>query len=344
MKNFLKKNHTYIVAELSANHNQDFQIAKDSLYAAKECKADAIKVQTYRADTLTLDVKSPEFLASDSWNKEYLYDLYKKAYMPWEWQKDLKDYAKSLELDFFSSPFDFTSVDFLEGLGVEAYKIASFEITDLPLIKYVASKQKPVIISTGIANLDDISNAIKVCENLGNTQLILLKCTSSYPAPSSEANLKSIKFLKDTFSYPVGFSDHTLGVNAPICAVSLGACFVEKHFILNKNIKSADASFSLDKEEFSQMVKAIRETEKLLGDYHFKPTKKSLEARHYSRSLFAKATIKKGELFTKDNIGSFRPNLGLAPKFYEQILDKIANTDLVYGQPLEEKFIKDFKE
>jgi pseudaminic acid synthase len=343
MKNYLKPNHTYIIAELSANHNQDFQIAKDSVYAAKEAGADAIKLQTYTPDTITLNIKNKYFKASGIWKDKYLYDLYKEAYMPWEWQKDLKKYADTLNIDCFSSPFDFSAVDFLESIEVPAYKIASFEINDIALIRYTASKQKPMIISTGIATINEIQEAIETCKSVGNHNITLLKCTSAYPAPLEEANLKGIQFLKEKFNLPIGFSDHTLGITAPIAAVSLGAQVIEKHFILDKNIKSVDASFSLDKNELQQMIISVRQVEQLLGEKAIPLTKKAKESKHFSRSLFVSKSIKKGEKFNSDNIRSVRPNLGLSTRYYDTILHKEATQDLKCGEPLKELHIKDFK-
>jgi pseudaminic acid synthase len=343
MQNYLKDNHIYIIAELSANHNQNFQIAKDSVYAAYEAGADAIKLQTYTPDTITLNVKNEYFRANGLWEDKYLYDLYKEAYMPWEWQKDLKEYADTLGIDCFSSPFDFTAVDFLESINVPAYKIASFEINDIALIKYTAAKQKPMIISTGIALEDDIQEAIDACLEVGNHNISLLKCTSAYPALLEEANLNSIKFLKKRFNLPIGFSDHTLGITAPVVAATLGAQIIEKHFILDKNIKSVDSEFSLDKKELAQMVKSLRETEKLLGEEQLILTDKAKESKHYSRSLFVSKDIKKGEIFTCENIKSVRPNLGISTKHYDSILGKKSTTDLKYGIPLKEEHIEDFK-
>lgn len=344
MQNFLKNKYTYIIAELSANHNQSFQIAKDSIYAAKEAGADAIKFQTYTADTMTLNIKNSHYSAGNIWDDQYLYQLYEKAYMPWAWQKELKEYADELKIDCFSSPFDCSAVDFLETIDVPAYKIASYEITDLPLIEYTASKQKPLIISTGIASIEDIEEAINSCKKMGNHNISLLKCTSSYPAPLEDANLNSIKYLEDRFNLPVGYSDHTLGITAPIVAVSLGAKIIEKHFILDKSINSADSSFSLDKNELRNMVNSIRDVEKMLGEYKFKLTKKQEEGKYYSRSLFVVKKIKKGEVFTSENIKSLRPNLGIKPKSLSQIIGKKAKMDLEYGMPLKEEFIEDTKE
>lgn len=343
MKNNLKNNNTYIIAELSANHNQNFQIAKDSVYAAKEAGADAIKFQTYTADTITLNVKNKYFKAGGIWEDQYLYDLYKKAYMPWEWQKDLKLYADSIGIDCFSSPFDCSAVDFLEDLNVPAYKIASFEINDINLIKYTALKQKPMIISTGIATIDDIQEAIDTCRSVGNNNIFLLKCTSAYPAPLEIANLNAIKFLEKKFKLPIGYSDHTLGITAPIVAVSLGAKIVEKHFILDKSIPSADSSFSLDKDELKEMVLSIRETEKLLGETEYKLSSEALKSKHFSRSLFISKDLKKGEFFSSENIKSVRPSLGISTKYYDEIIGKKASKDLFYGNPLSFEDIENFK-
>lgn len=334
MKNYLKDGHTYIIAELSANHNQDFQIAKDSVYAAYEAGVDAIKFQTYTADTITLDVKNEYFKAGGIWNDKYLYELYEQAYMPWEWQGDLKKYANSLGLDCFSSPFDKSAVDFLETIDVPAYKIASFEINDIPLIKYTASKMKPMIISTGIATLAEIHDAVQACRDMGNNNIALLKCTSAYPVSLEDANLNSIRYLQDKFELPIGYSDHTLGITAPIVAVTLGAKIIEKHFILDKSIKSADAAFSLDKNELKLMVESIRETEKMLGVYELKLTLKQEESRHFARSLFVSKDIKKGEILTSENIKSVRPANGLNPKYYDKVLGKIVKKNLEFGKPL----------
>ena len=287
------KNSTYIIAELSANHGGNTNIAKQTIKAAKDVGADAIKLQTYTADTLTLDCDNDDFIIKGGtlWDNKKLYDLYKEAYLPWEWHKELFEYAKEIGIDIFSSPFDKSAVDFLEKLNPSAYKIASFEITDYELVRYVASKGKPIIISTGIATIDEIQDVVDICKAEGNSDIVLLKCTSAYPAPIEEANLKTIVNLAETFGVISGFSDHTLGSTAPIVAVALGAKVIEKHFILDKSIGGADADFSMDKQEFADMVKAIRDTEKLLGKVYYKMTEKKKENRRFCRSLYVSKEI-----------------------------------------------------
>lgn len=261
----------FIIAELSANHANDISIAKETIKAAKEIGADAIKLQTYSADSMTFNIDTEEFMANPKghWAGRKLYDLYKEAALPWEWHKELFDYAREIGIEIFSSPFDKTAVDFLEQFHPSAYKIASFEITDYELIRYTASKMRPMIISTGIATLDEIQDAVDICRSMGNHDIVLLKCTSSYPAPLEDANLATIPNLSQSFGVISGFSDHTLGIVAPITAVALGAKVIEKHFILDKSIDTPDASFSLDKQEFSQMVNAIRDAEKLIGGVNY---------------------------------------------------------------------------
>jgi len=263
----IKLDGTFIIAELSANHNGDIKIAKETIKAAKEVGANAIKLQTYTADTITLNCDRDDFIVKGGtlWDGKSLYELYQWAYTPWEWHKELFDYAREIGIDIFSSPFDKTAVDFLEQFNPSAYKIASFEITDYELIRYTASKGRPIIISTGIATIDEIQDAVNICRSEGNDDIILLKCTSAYPAAPEDANLAMISSLAETFGVISGFSDHTLGTTAPVVAVTLGAKVIEKHFILDKSIGGADADFSLDKEEFSQMIQAVRDAEKLLG-------------------------------------------------------------------------------
>jgi len=271
----------FIIAELSANHGGDINIAKETIRAAKEVGADAIKLQTYTADTLTLDCDKDDFIIKRGtlWDGKKLYDLYKEAYTPWEWHKELFEYARSLDIDIFSTPFDKSAVDFLEQFNPTCYKIASFEITDYELVRYAASKGKPIIISTGIATKDEIEDVVKICKEEGNKNIVLLKCTSAYPAPLEDANLNTIPDLAETFSVISGFSDHTLGTTAPIAAVALGAKVIEKHFILDKSIGGADADFSLDYKEFKEMIDTIRDTEKLLGkiDYSMNEKKRKAE-------------------------------------------------------------------
>ena len=333
----LERDGTFIIAELSANHGGSIEIAKQTINAAKEIGANAIKLQTYTADTITLNCDKDDFIIKGGtlWDNKKLYDLYKEAYLPWEWHQELFDCAREIGIDIFSSPFDKTAVDFLEQFNPSAYKIASFEITDYELIRYTASKMKPMIISTGIATIDEIQDAVDICRNEGNDNIILLKCTSSYPAPLEEANLKTIPNLAETFGVISGFSDHTLGSTAPIVAVTLGAKVIEKHFILDKSIGGADADFSMDKKEFAEMIKAIRDVEKLLGKVDYSMTEKKKQSRRFSRSLYVAKDIKKGEVFTEENIRSVRPGYGMHPKYLKGIIGKIADKDFEFGNRFE---------
>ena len=333
----LQKDGTYIIAELSANHNGSLQTALNTIKAAKEIGANAIKLQTYTADTLTLNCKNDDFMVKGGtlWDGKSLYELYEDAYTPWEWHKELFDYARSINIDIFSTPFDKSAVDFLEQFNPSAYKIASFEITDYELVRYVASKQKPIIISTGIATIDEILDVVNICKREGNENIVLLKCTSQYPAPLEEANLKTISNMKETFGVEVGFSDHTLGVTAPIVAVTLGAKVIEKHFILDKSIGGADCEFSLDKKEFKLLVDVIRDTEKLLGIVDYSLDEKKQKQRRFSRSLYISKDIKKGEIFSLENIKSVRPGYGLHPKYLNEILGKTALEDYKFGDRVE---------
>ena len=332
----LKKNGVFIIAELSANHGGDINIAKETIKAAKEIGANAIKLQTYTADTLTLNCDNEDFIIKGGtpWDNKKLYDLYQEAYLPWEWHKELFDYAKSIDIDIFSTPFDKSAVDFLEQFNPSAYKIASFEITDYELIRSTASKGKPIIISTGIATIDEIQDAVDICRSVGNNDIILLKCTSAYPASLEDANLLTIPNLAQTFGVIAGFSDHTLGIIAPVVATTLGAKVIEKHFILDKSIGGADCEFSLDKKEFEEMVKAVRDTEKLMGKIDYSMTEKKKKSRQFARSLYVSKDIKKGELFTEENIRSVRPGYGLHPKYLKDVLGKIAERDYEFGERL----------
>ncbi len=338
----LENNKTFIIAELSANHNQDIELAKDTIYAMKESGANAVKLQTYTADTLTIDCKKDYFKIQGGslWDNQYFYDLYKNAFTPWEWHFELKELSEKLGMIFFSTPFDKTAVDFLEELNVPCHKIASFEITDIPLIKYAASKQKPMIISTGIATYDEIKDAVDTCKSVGNNDIILLKCTSAYPAPIEDANLKVIPELSKEFNVLTGLSDHTIGSIVPVAAVSLGAVMVEKHFILSKNIESPDKEFSMTPGEFAQMVKDIRNVEKALGKVSYELTDKQKKGRIFSRSLFVTENIKKDEIFTEQNIRSIRPGYGLPPKYLPEIIGKKAKYDLERGEPLKWEYIE----
>ena len=327
---------TFIIAEMSANHLQKYDNAVKLIKAAKEAGADAIKLQTYTPDTMTIDCDNEYFQIKQGtlWDDQSFYQLYKKAYTPWEWQPKLKEIAESEGLICFSSVFDKTAVDFLENINVLAYKIASFEITDIPLIEYVASKGKPVIISTGIATLSDIEEAVNACKRMGNNQIALLKCTSVYPAPLEEINLRTIPNLADTFKTVVGLSDHTLGISVPIASVALGACIIEKHLTLNRKLGGPDAAFSLEPAEFKAMVKSVREVEKALGEVSYDLTEKMKKSREFSCSLFVIKDMKAGEIFTEKNIRSIRPGYGLPPKYLKDILGKKSTQPIKKGTPL----------
>ena len=326
-------NRVFIVAELSANHNGSKDVALKTIRAAKRAGADAVKFQTYTADTITLDCQNEDFKIKQGtlWDGRYLYDLYQEAYTPWEWHRELYDVAKSEGLICFSSPFDKSAVDFLESLGNPIYKIASFEITDVDLIAYAARKGKPMVISTGIATEEDIRLAVDTCRSAGNNDITLLKCTSSYPAPIEEANLCMIADLANRFKVKVGLSDHTLGSIAGITAVSLGACMIEKHFILDRSIGGPDAFFSMNELEFSQMVKDIRTVESAIGQVNYEPTDKMKAGRAFSRSLYVAENMKKGEVITEINVRSVRPGYGLHPKYLPEILGKKVNRDIEKG-------------
>lgn len=335
------KDKTFIIAELSANHNGSLEIAVETIKAAAKAGADAVKLQTYRADTITLNSRDKNFVINNDslWDGLTYYQLYDKAYTPWQWHKILKETADKLGLILFSSPFDKTAVDFLEDLNVPAYKIASFEINDLPLIEYTAKKNKPVIISTGVADYQEIKDAVDTCRNAGNNDIILLKCTSSYPAPIEEANLLMIKKISEDFNCITGLSDHTLSNITAVTSIALGAKVIEKHFILDKSINSPDAAFSLDEKEFKQLVDDIRTVEKALGKIDYKISLAGQKNRHFMRSLYVIKDIKKGEKFTSENIGSYRPNLGISPKYYNEILGRKASIDIKANTPLKKELI-----
>lgn len=326
----------FIIAELSANHNGSLEIALETIKAAKRAGADCIKLQTYTADTITIDSRKEDFIIKGTiWEGENLYDLYKNAYTPWEWHKTIFEAAAAEGLICFSSPFDKTSVDFLEGLNTPAYKIASFEITDIPLIEYVASKGKPIIISTGIAEKEDIELALDACKRIGNNNIALLKCTSSYPAPIEEANMVMVKDLAERYGVISGLSDHTMGATVPVVATCFGAKIIEKHFILDHSVGGPDASFSMDEGEFKGMVNAVREAEKAIGNVDYSLTKKQRKGKDFSRSLYVVKDVKKGELITEENVRSIRPGFGLHPKFLNEILGKKFNKDILKGSRLE---------
>lgn len=333
----------FIIAELSANHNGSIKTAIETVRAAKRAGADCIKLQTFTADTITLDSNKEDFKINQGtlWDGQYLYDLYKSTHLPWEWHKELMEVAKEEGLICFSSPFDSTSVEFLETLNVPAYKIASFEITDIPLIELVASKGKPVIISTGIAEEKDIELALDACKRMGNNNIALLKCTSSYPAPIDEANMCMVKDLANRFNVISGLSDHTLGATVPVVATVFGAKIIEKHFILDRSIGGADASFSMNESEFTEMVKAVREAESAIGFVDYSLTEKQKKGKDFCRSLYVVKDVKVGEILTKKNIRSIRPGFGMHPKFYNEVLGKKVKYSIEKGTPLDSKYFEE---
>lgn len=331
---------TYIIAEMSANHAGDISRAKEIIYAAKESGADCIKLQTYTADTLTINCDNKFFrIGGGTWEGENLYHLYEKAYTPWEWQEDLKKEAEKVGLDFLSTPFDKTSVDFLDDMGLEFYKIASFEMVDIPLIEYVASKGKPMIISTGMGSKEEISEAVDAARKQGNEQIVLLRCASAYPSISDEMNLITITDMKKQFGVPVGLSDHSMGSLAATTAVALGAQVIEKHLCISRKIKNPDSSFSMEPDEFKSMVSDIRNVEKALGKVSYGPTKQEDGNMVFRRSIFTVKPIRQGETFTEDNIRVIRPGYGMKPRYYKDVLGKHASKDVDYGMPLTEDLI-----
>ncbi len=332
---------TFIIAEISANHSQDIEVAKKTISEIKKTGANCVKFQTYTPDTLTIDSDKDDFKIKGSiWEGKSLYNLYQQAYTPWEWHEELFNFAKNEGLICFSSPFDRTSVDLLERLKTPAYKIASFEINDIELIDYAASKGKPIILSTGVATLVDIQLAIETCRKAGNNQIILLKCTSSYPAPLEDANLRMIKKYSEDFNVITGLSDHTIGDICPIAAVSIGARVIEKHFILDRSLGGPDSTFSMNPKEFSHMVKKIREVEKTLGKIDYNLTENQKKGKVFSRSLYVTKEIKKGERFNNLNVKSIRPGYGLHPKELKNIIGKISNQDIEKGERFSLKMIK----
>ena len=327
---------TYVIAEMSGNHNMDFNRAIKIMEAAKESGADAIKIQTYTADTITLNCDNQYFQITQGtlWDGRTLHKLYEEAYTPWEWQPELKKIANEMGLAFFSSPFDFSSVDFLEKMDVPAYKIASFEITDIPLIRKVAGLGKPVIISTGIAKLADIELALQTCREAGNEDVILLKCCSEYPTPYEDINLRTMQSMAQTFDCVVGLSDHTMGNAVATASVALGGKVVEKHLTLSRADGGVDSAFSMEPEEFKRMVDDIRIVEKAIGRVTYDLTDKQLAEREHSRSLFIAQDMKAGDQFTPENLRSVRPGFGLHTKHYEQLLGKKVTRDVAMGTPM----------
>lgn len=331
---------TIIIAEMSANHNQHLDIALDTIRAAKKAGADAVKIQTYTADTLTLDCDKPDFVCGKGlWEGQTLYSLYQKAFTPWEWHEEIFRVAREEGITCFSTPFDKTAVDLLESLNNPIYKIASFEITDIPLIKYIASKHKPIILSTGIAMEEDIRFALDTIYSEGNKDVTLLKCTSAYPAPIEDANLLTIPDMKQRFGVKVGLSDHTEGNIVPMAAVALGAEVVEKHFIIDRSIGGPDAAFSMTKEEFADMVENVRKIEKTLGIVSYPTDPSKIKGREYSRSLYVSEDMLEGEVITEKNVRSVRPGFGLHPKYLPEIIGKVVKTDLTKGTRFSLDFI-----
>lgn len=352
MKEFRIKNRTigkghpaYIIAEMSGNHAGSIERAKEIIHAAKESGADCIKIQTYTPDTITMDCDNEYFqIEQGTWNGENLYQLYGKAYTPWEWQKELKEEADKVGIDFFSTPFDKTSVDFLEEIGMEFYKIASFELVDLPLIKYVAEKGKPIILSTGMSTLAEIQEAAEVIRATGNHQFAFLRCASAYPAISDEMNLATMVDMGERFEVPVGLSDHSMGGLAAVTAVAMGASIIEKHFCLSREIENPDSSFSMEPEEFAQMVRDIRQAEKAMGTVSYGVTEQEKSNHIFRKSIFVTKAVKAGESFTEDNIRVIRPGFGLHPREFENVLGKVALQDIERGMPLKASYVKEYLE
>lgn len=333
--NLEKMNRAYIIAEMSANHAGSIQRAKEIIHAARDAGADCIKIQTYTPDTITLNCNNQYFhIDNGTWEGESLYSLYGKAYTPWEWQAELKAEAERLGLDFLSTPFDKTSVDFLEELGVAFYKIASFELIDIPLIKYTASKGKPIILSTGMGTLEEIDEAVDAIRSQGNNQILLLRCSSAYPAISDEMNLASMCDMGRRFNVPVGLSDHSLGSVASITAIALGAHIIEKHFCMSREIENPDASFSMEPAEFQQLVKDIRSAERAIGIVKYGPSQQEENSICFRKSIFVVKDILKGEKITPENIRVIRPGYGLKPKEYNNVIGMIAKQPISYGEPL----------
>ena len=325
----------YIIAEMSANHAGSIERAKEMIHVAKEAGADCVKIQTYTPDTMTIDCHNEYFnIEKGTWEGENLYSLYQKAYTPWEWHEELRDEAAKVGIDFLSTPFDNTSVDFLESLDMSFYKIASFELVDIPLLEYIASKNKPIIMSTGMGTLEEITEAVETIYSTGNKQLALMKCSSAYPAKSEEMNLSTILDIKKRFDIPVGLSDHSMGAFSATTAVALGANIIEKHFCISRAIKNPDSTFSMEPDEFKDMVDKVREVEKALGKVTYGVSEQESTNAGFRRSLFVVKDIAKGEVLTPENIRSIRPAYGLKPKYYKEVIGKKASCDIKRGTPL----------
>ena len=333
---------TFIVAELSANHGHKLEVALSSVRAAREAGSDAIKIQTYTADTITLNCAREDFQVKGTlWDGRTLYDLYQEAFTPWEWHKAIFEEARKQGLVCFSTPFDRTAVDFLEKLGNPICKIASFEITDIPLIDYAARKGKPMVISTGIALPEDIELAVRTCREAGNEDITLLKCTSSYPAPIEDANLRTMVDMKERYGVKVGLSDHTMGCDVAVAAVALGATLVEKHFIMDRSIGGPDAAFSMEKEEFAAMVRSIRNVEKAMGGVVYPTDAALIKGREFCRSLYVARDMKAGDIITEENVRSVRPGFGLHPKYLKDILGKRIARDTKMGERMTMDLVKE---
>lgn len=325
----------YIIAEMSANHAGSIDRALEMIHVAKDAGADCVKIQTYTPDTMTIDCHNKYFdISEGTWEGENLYSLYQKAYTPWEWQDKLRDEAAKVGIDFLSTPFDRTSVDFLEKLGLPFYKIASFELVDIPLLEYIASKGKPIIMSTGMGTLEEITEAVEAIHGQGNDELALMKCSSAYPAKSGEMNLSTIVDIKNRFKLPVGLSDHSMGAFSATTAVAMGANIIEKHFCISRKIKNPDSTFSMEPDEFRDMVDKVREVEKAMGKVSYGVSKQEESNACFRRSLFVVKDIAEGEALTPENIRSIRPAYGLKPKYYKEVLGRKANKALTKGTPL----------
>jgi len=333
---------TYIIAEISANHNQDFNEAVRLVEIAKEIGADAVKLQTYSADTMTLPSDKEHFQIKEGtlWAGKNLYELYEEAYTPWDWQPKLKKIADDLGIDLFSSAFDQTAIDFLEEMNVPAHKVASFEIVDIPLIEAMAKTGKPIIMSTGMATFEEIKEAVDAAKNAGAKDIALLKCTSAYPAPPEDMNLNTIRDLREKFQVPVGLSDHTLGSHIPVAAVALGACIIEKHLTQSREVQGPDSAFSLEPQEFKNLVDDVRDCEKSLGQVQYGASGEEVKSKDFRRSLFIVSDVKAGDELTPKNVRAIRPGMGLAPKHYKEILGKKFKTNINQGTPLEWSFIE----
>lgn len=340
-RNDILKNGVYVIAEMSANHAGKIENAFEIIKRSKEAGADCIKIQTYTADTLTIKCDKPDFkIHGGLWDGYTFYDLYNDAYTPWEWQDKIKDVCKSEDIDFLSTPFDKTSVDFLESIGTEFYKVASYELVDIPLIEYIAEKKKPIIISCGMGSQEEISEAIEACKSKGNEEIILLKCCSEYPAVLKDMNLRQIQKMRECFGVPVGLSDHSEGYEAAVIATALGASVIEKHVCLDRSIKNPDSEFSMEMKDFSQMVKKIRETEMILGTDEFILSEKEKTGLSGRRSLYVVEDIKAGETFNENNVRSIRPSYGLKPKYYKEVIGKKATMDIERGTALNKDMFK----